>query len=77
MGQDAVKRKDEELTGRNLPNADGAVSDEDVKAIDDRGEGRTGQDHSLDNYGRAAPDEGVGAVQNANDTTSDIAHIVD
>ena len=77
MGQDAVKRKDEELTGKDLPNADGTVSDEDVNAIANEGKGKTGQDHSLDNYGDTFPDGGVGGVQNESDPTSDIAHIVD
>ena len=77
MGQNAARRKDEELTGRDLPNADGFVSDEDVNAIDDKGRGKTGQDHSLDNYGETFPDHGVGSVQNEHDPTSDIAHIVD
>jgi hypothetical protein len=75
MGQET---KDTIETGRNLPDADGNVSDEDVNAIDDDGSDKpTGQDHSLENYGESMPDSGVGAVQNANDTTSDIAHIDD
>jgi hypothetical protein len=77
MGQDARRQKDEELTGRDLPNADGIVSDEDVNAIDDEGRGKTGQDHSLDNYEETLPDGGVGAVQDGSDTTNDVAHIVD
>jgi hypothetical protein len=77
MEQDAVRRKDEELTGRDLPNADGMVSDEDVNAVDDDATGETGQDHSLDNYESTLPDDGVGAVQDASDTTSDVAHTVD
>ena len=68
MGQDAVKRKDEELTGTDLPNADGMVSDEDVDAIADSGMSKTGQDHSLDNYGDTVPDDGVGGVQDSSDT---------
>lgn len=76
MQQEQERRKDESATGRDLPNADGQVSDEDVAAITDRGEGKkTGQDHSLENYGETMPDEGVGAVQNANDTTTDVARI--
>ena len=77
MGQDARRKKDEDATGRDLPNADGTVSDEDVNAVTDRGKGKTGQDHSLDNYGETFPDDGVGSVQNESDPTSDIAHIVD
>ena len=77
MGQDPRRKKDEEATGRDLPNADGMVSDEDVSAITDRGKGKTGQDHSLDNLDNRMPNEGVGAVQDSSDTTSDRAHIVD
>jgi len=78
MGQNARREKDEDATGRDLPDADGMVSDEDVNAIDDHGSGKkTGQDHSLDNYGDTFPDHGVGGIQNESDPTSDIAHIVD
>ena len=77
MGQETTRKKDEEATGRDLPNADGGVSDEDVNAIDDQGTGKTGQDHSLDDYGDTFPDDGVGGIQNESDSTSDIAHIVD
>ena len=77
MGQDARLKKDEELTGTDLPNADGTVSDEDVNAIGDKGRGKTGQDRSLDNYGETFPDDGVGGVQDESDPTTDIAHIVD
>jgi hypothetical protein len=72
MGHDAVRRKDEELTGTDLPNADGTISDEAVNAIDNKGGGKTGQDHSLENYSRTTPEEGVGAIQDSSDTTSDI-----
>ena len=73
------REKDESATGRDLPNADGTVSDGDVEAIGQKDrEGRpTGQDHSLDNYGETFPDHGVGAVQNENDPTSDVARIAD
>ncbi len=65
-------------TGSNLPHGDGTVSDEDVNAIDDQGEGKPiGQDHSLENYEDSMPTSGVGAIQNSSDTTSDIAHIAD
>ncbi len=65
-------------TGSNLPHGDGTVSDEDVNAIDDSGKRKkTGQDHSLEDYEKTLPTEGVGAVQNQSDTTSDIAHIED
>ena len=73
MGQDARRQKDEELTGRDLPNADGMVSDEDSNAIGDRRDGETGKDHSLDNYEDSIPDDGVGGVQDNSYTTTGIA----
>lgn len=70
--------KDTTLTGSNKAHGDGTVSDEDVKAIDDQGEGKPiGQDHSLENYEDSMPTGGVGAIQNSNDTTSDVARIAD
>lgn len=78
MGQKPQRRKDEEATGRDLPNSDGQVSTEDVNAIDNDGSGKkTGQDHSLENYGETMPDEGVGAIQNSSDRTSDVARVRD
>ena len=68
-------------TGRNLPDGDGTVSDEQVKAVERGGvnakKGKTGQDHSLENYETSEPTEGVGSFQNHSDTTSDVAHIED
>ncbi|MGI9055808.1 MAG: hypothetical protein ACR2F2_08415 [Pyrinomonadaceae bacterium] len=76
--ENTEKKKDEELTGRDLPNGDGIVSDEDMQAITGENDDRpTGQDHSTDNHERQAPTEGVGAIQSENDTTSDIARIED
>ncbi|CAN5515545.1 MAG: hypothetical protein ACR2M8_00860 [Pyrinomonadaceae bacterium] len=78
MGQDIERKEDEELTGTDLPNASGDVSDEDVNAITDDGLGKkTGQDHSLENYEDTVPDGGVGSVQDYSDTTSDVARIRD
>lgn len=78
MGQDTQRKKDEELTGRDLPNADGQVSDEDVNAIDRQSRRRKGgQDHSTENYADTEPNDGVGAVQDSSDTMSDIARIRD
>lgn len=76
MGQETQRKKDEELTGRDLPNASGEVSDEDVQAITDdhRGE-KIGQDHSTENYSDTMPESGVGAIQDNSDTTSDIARL--
>ena len=68
-------------TGRNLPDGDGTVADEQLHAVEHGGvnakPGKTGQDHSLENYEDSEPDSGVGAVQNYSDTGSDIAHIKD
>jgi hypothetical protein len=70
--------KNTTATGTDLPNADGRVSDEDVQAIDGKNQDRpTGQDHSTEHHERQAPTEGVGAIQDQSDTTSDIAHIED
>jgi hypothetical protein len=78
MGQETLRKKDEELTGRDLPNASGEVSQEDVKAITDDHRGqKIGQDHSTENYGETMPDSGVGAIQDNSDTTSDVARIPD
>ena len=76
------QREEDERYGRDIPGGTGDVSDEDINAIsNDAGGGDdnrpTGQDHSTENYGDSFPDHGVGAVQNANDTTSDIARIDD
>ena len=66
-------------SGRNLPDGDGTVTDEQVHAVERGGvnakEGATGQDHSLENYEDSEPESGVGAVQDYSDTTSDVAHI--
>lgn len=76
MGQETLRKKDEEATGRDLPNGDGTVSDEDVNAITDDGSGKkTGQDHSLDNHEQTMPTGGVGSVQNSSDTTTDVARM--
>ncbi len=63
-------------SGSDIPGGDGTVSDEDVNAISEKNKkGKTGQDHSLENYGESMPTDGVGGVQNHSDTTSDVARI--
>ena len=65
-------------TGSDLPHGDGTVSDEDTNKISDvksKRQKKTGQDHSTENREDMTPSEGVGGVQSANDTTSDIAQI--
>jgi len=65
------RKKNESATGRDMPSGDGGVGDEQVRAIDDDGSGRpTGQDHSTERDGE--PTEGVGAIQDREDTQSDI-----
>lgn len=76
MGQETLRRNDDDATGRDLPNADGTVSDEDVNAISDDGSGKkTGQDHSLDNHEQTMPEHGVGSVQSTSDPTTDVARM--
>ncbi|HEX8287675.1 MAG TPA: hypothetical protein VF556_06770 [Pyrinomonadaceae bacterium] len=76
--EDKIRRKDEELTGRDIPGGTGEISDEDINAIDEETADKpTGQDHSTENYGESMPDGGVGGVQNHSDPTSDIARIDD
>src|SRR5687767_15582047 len=71
-------RNPDHITGRNLPDGDGNVDDEQVHRITDRGEGKpTGQDHSTERHETMDPEHGVGVVQESSDTFSDIAHIED
>ena len=66
------------VTGRDLPDGDGGVGDEQVNRITDRGDGKaTGQDHSTDRDYEMGDDGGVGVVQESSDTTSDVANIKD
>jgi hypothetical protein len=59
-------------TGSDLPNADGVVSDEDVNKItDDKSDKPAGRDHSTEDY-QSEPGDGVGAVQDYSDTSSDL-----
>lgn len=78
MAQQESPKHDDLKTGHDLPNADGQVSDEDVRAMDgpDR-RLKGGKDHSLDNYEDTMPTGGVGGVQDRSDTASDIARIED
>lgn len=68
-------------TGKSVPNTTGDVSDEAMEAINkgvnavQQGEG--GQDHSTENHEKQMPESGVGAIQDRNDTMSDIARIDD
>ncbi len=79
--RDVFNTAQEDLdTGRNAPDGDGTVSDEDMKALEggvNAKGGPTGQDHSTENYGESEPTGGVGGVQDYSDTTSDIARIED
>ncbi|MDM7923218.1 MAG: hypothetical protein QUS14_13035 [Pyrinomonadaceae bacterium] len=66
---------DDNQTGLGLPDADGQVSDDDVQGFSrpDQRHDDTGQDNSTENYEETEPDEGVGAIQDRSDTTSDVA----
>lgn len=76
MAQQESPKHDDLETGHDLPNADGQVSDEDVRAIDGPdGRLKGGKDHSLDNYADTMPTGGVGGIQDSSDTTSDVARI--
>ena len=76
--ENAEPKKDEELTGRDLPNGDGSVSDEDAQAISGENDDRpTGQDHSTEHHERQTPTEGVGAIQDGSLIKEDVARIDD
>ena len=71
-------KKDEELTGSDIPGGDGTISDEDMQAITGENDDRpTGQDHSTEHHERQAPTSGVGAIQDENLIREDVAHIED
>ncbi len=70
--------KDTTATGRDLPNGDGTVSDEDIQAITGENDDRpTGQDHSTEHHEDQAPTDGVGAVQDNSLIKENVAHIED
>jgi hypothetical protein len=76
--EDDRDEKHTTATGRDIPGGDGTISDEDVNSIDDKGVGKPiGQDHSYENRENMMPTSGVGAIQDNNDMTSNIAHIED
>lgn len=71
-------KKDEELTGSDMPDGDGRVSDEDMQAISGETDDRpTGQDHSTDNLEDRMPESGVGAIQDSSTLKGDRARIDD
>jgi len=73
-----TKRNRDFITGHDILSGDGGVGDEQVNAIDPNRKGKpTGQDHSTEHHERTEPTEGVGAIQDSSDTTSDIADISD
>ena len=79
MAQENTERKkDEELTGRDLPGGDGTIGDEQVQAISGESDDKpTGQDHSTEGHRKTEPTSGVGAIQDENDIKSDVARIND
>ena len=76
--EDTQRKKDEELTGRNMPSGDGTVSDEQMNAISGETKDKpTGQDHSTEGHRKTEPTSGVGAIQDENDVMSDVARTGD
>lgn len=76
--ENSEPKKDEELTGSDMPGGDGTVSDEDVQKISGKADKRPiGQDHSLDNYEDSEPHSGVGAIQDSSLIKENVAHIED
>ena len=76
--QQQERREADHITGIELPSGDGGVGDEQVNAIGNERRGEGGQDHSTDiDEERRDPTDGVGAVQDSSDTTSDVADISD
>jgi hypothetical protein len=70
------RKKDESATGRDIPGGDGNVGDEQLDAIGKKHrKAKEGQDHSTEHHEINDPAGGVGAIQDASDTTSDIADI--
>ena len=66
------------INGRDLPNGDGHVGEEQVNAIEDDRTGKpTGQDHSTDHHEIEAPRDGVGAIQDHELIRNDVAGISD
>jgi hypothetical protein len=63
---------------RQQPKGTGEPGEEQVQAItDDQSDKKTGQDHSTEHHEETEPESGVGAVQDREDTVSDIARIRD
>lgn len=78
MADNTQRKKDEELTGRDLPRGDGTVSDEAVQRVAGETKDKpTGQDHSTEDHRKTEPTRGVGAIQDENDMMSDVARIND
>ncbi len=76
--EDTRRKKDEELTGRDLPDGDGTIGDEQLHAISDETDDKpTGQDHSTEGHRKTEPTSGVGAIQDENDMMSDVARVND
>lgn len=68
-------------TGSDIPGGDGTISDEAMDAIgvgvNAIQPGKTGQDHSLENYEDSEPTSGVGAFQDSSLIKENVAHIAD
>jgi len=78
MGRETFRKRDDETEGKDIPRGTGEPGDEQVNAIDrDDSHKPIGQDHSTERHERADPDHGVGAIQDREDRTSDIARTKD
>jgi hypothetical protein len=78
MGQETFRKRDDESEGKDIPRGTGEPGDEQVNAIGrDDNDKPIGQDHSTEGHERTDPDHGVGAIQDREDRTSDIARTND
>ena len=78
MGQEVFPKRDDESEGKDIPRGTGMPGDEQVNRLEkDNSDKPIGQDHSTERHERTDPEGGVGAVQDSNDGTSDVARISD
>ena len=78
IGQRARAERNESATGRDLPDGDANVGDEQVEAIsNDHRDKPRGLDHSTEHPQVTDPDHVVGEFQDREDATSDTARIRD
>ncbi len=71
-----TQNNNDEKHGKDIPSADGRVSDEAMNAIKGKTDDKpTGQDHSTENHEDQMPTEGVGAIQDDSTIRNDVADI--